>query len=98
VPWYFAGMNQQTVLGTVIYSVPGFADARHDILLALVEWVERGTAPDQIIATKWVNDTLHGTVARQRPVCVYPKHAMYTGRTCMRRRIGGARACIEYAA
>ncbi|KAL2014821.1 hypothetical protein VTN00DRAFT_2346 [Thermoascus crustaceus] len=78
-PWYIAGMNQETVLGTGIHSVPGFEDAQHDVLLSMIEWVEKGTAPDQIIATKWENDTLHEVVARQRPVCMYPKHAMYTG-------------------
>lgn len=78
-PWYFAGPNQARRLGTSAYSVPGFSDAQHDVLLAMMAWVENGTAPDQIIATKWENDTLHDTVERQRPICAYPKQAMYSG-------------------
>jgi len=59
--------------------VPGFMDAKHDALLALMAWVEHGTAPDQIVATKWHNDTLTDSVLRQRPLCPYPKQAKYSG-------------------
>jgi len=79
-PWYFAGPNQAGSLTTSVHSVPGFSDPEHDILLALMAWVEHGRAPEQIIATKWDNDTLQDKVLRQRPLCVYPKQAMYTGK------------------
>lgn len=78
-PYYFAGANQAGSLSTSVHSVPGFSDARHDVLLALMAWVENGTAPEQIIATKWHNDTLQDSVLRQRPLCIYPKQAIYTG-------------------
>lgn len=79
-PWYFAGANQAGDLNTAVYSVPGFMNAKHDALLALMAWVENGTAPDSIVATKWHNDTLTDKVLRQRPLCPYPKQAKYIGR------------------
>lgn len=78
-PWYFAGANQAASLSTSLHSVPGFSDAKHDALLALMAWTENGTAPDQIIATKWVNDYIQDEVMRQRPLCVYPRQAMFVG-------------------
>src|SRR5215831_2112797 len=57
---------------------PNPADPADDILSALNRWVEDRVAPDQIIATKYVNDT-PPQVAFQRPLCVYPKIAKYKG-------------------
>jgi feruloyl esterase len=76
-PWYIAGGSQS--LNDVAYSVPGYEDADHDVILALMKWVEEGSAPDKIIATKFVNDTSTEGVEIQRPLCVYPKQAKYTG-------------------
>ena len=78
-PWYFAGPNQAGLLGSGVHSVPGFMDARHDALLALMAWVENGTAPGSIIATKFKNDTVSMGVERQRPLCPYPTFAEYVG-------------------
>ena len=78
-PWYFAGSGQATSLGSTVYGVPGFRDKEHDALLAMVAWVEEGVAPDRIIGTKYVNDTTHTDVIRQRPLCMYPKVAKYKG-------------------
>ncbi|KAF2790461.1 feruloyl esterase B precursor [Melanomma pulvis-pyrius CBS 109.77] len=78
-PWYFAGPNQAPVLGPTVYSVPGFKDKDHDSMLAMMAWVEKGTAPDQIIGTKYVDESTQTTVLRQRPLCMYPKKAKYTG-------------------
>ncbi|KAM0123375.1 hypothetical protein ACHAP3_011178 [Botrytis cinerea] len=75
-PWYFAGANQAATLSTSTHSTPGYSDARHDILLAVMAWVENGTAPDSIIGTMF-NDDL--TVAKQRPICAFPKQAKYSG-------------------
>lgn len=77
--WYFAGASQAGVLGLDVHSTPGYSDAKHDVLLALMQWVENGTAPDSIIATKYANDTEHTAVTRQRPLCMYPKQAKYKG-------------------
>ncbi|KAH0167456.1 putative ferulic acid Esterase/Feruloyl esterase, partial [Aureobasidium melanogenum] len=76
-PWYFAGGSQ--VLNPGVYGVPGFRDAEHDVLLAMMQWVEHGVAPNQIIATTWHNDTTQDTVLRQRPLCMYPKKQKYSG-------------------
>ncbi|KAI5369484.1 Putative tannase/feruloyl esterase, alpha/Beta hydrolase [Septoria linicola] len=78
-PWYFAGANQAADLNPSVNGVPGFRDADHDALLALMRWTENATAPDQIIATKWHNDTLQDKVLRQRPLCPYPQRAEYAG-------------------
>jgi feruloyl esterase len=46
-----------------------------DSLAALEGWVERGAAPDKIIAAHRTN----GAVDRTRPLCPYPQVARYTG-------------------
>jgi hypothetical protein len=43
---------------------------------ALVDWVENGNAPDSILAQ---NTTSSGVVTRTRPLCPYPKTAIYNG-------------------
>lgn len=80
-PWYFAGANQAglSLRPGSVHSVPGYEDPEHDILLALMEWTEKGVAPEKIVATKWRNDTLFDEVWKQRPICVYPKQARYVG-------------------
>jgi Tannase and feruloyl esterase len=47
-----------------------------DMQTALEHWVERGVAPEQIIATRSIN----GVVDRSRPLCAYPKTAVYLGK------------------
>ncbi|KAI0798386.1 feruloyl esterase B precursor [Xylaria sp. FL0064] len=74
-PWYIAA-GSQTLTGA-IHSVPGYEDAEHDIILAMMKWVEAEEAPDHLIATKFVNDTATLGVQSQRPLCVYPKQAKY---------------------
>ena len=46
-----------------------------DTLAALEDWVERGRAPDRIIAAHSAN----GAVDRTRPLCPFPQTAVYTG-------------------
>ncbi len=46
-----------------------------DKLAPLVEWVERGNAPDALIATR----SSGGVVANERPIFPYPAQAVYTG-------------------
>jgi len=53
---------------------------QHDILSALERWVEDGVAPERIVAVKYVNDVPAQGIARTRPLCVYPKVAVYKGR------------------
>lgn len=78
-PWYFAGDGQAAELGTGVHGVPGYEDPQHDIMLAMMAWVEKGAAPSKIIATKYVNDTKHEAVSKQRPLCMYPSQAVYRG-------------------
>jgi feruloyl esterase len=46
-----------------------------DMQTALEQWVERGLAPDRVVATH----STDGIVDRQRPLCAYPKLAVYKG-------------------
>jgi hypothetical protein len=55
-------------------------DVQHDIMAALVEWVEHGKAPKQIIATKYVKDDPTQGILMQRPMCPHPEEARYKGR------------------
>jgi len=72
---------------TVLGSVPGSgADPKRGILAVLENWVEKGAAPAEIIATK------AGTTAT-RPVCAYPKAARYKGEG--RPDEAASYACIE---
>jgi feruloyl esterase len=44
-----------------------------DLLGAVVDWVEKGTAPDAVTATG------RAFPGRSRPLCAYPQHAQYKG-------------------
>jgi feruloyl esterase len=46
-----------------------------DMQGVLERWVEHGAAPDQVVAARAVN----GVVDRTRPLCLYPKAAVYKG-------------------
>lgn len=78
-PWYIGADSQPFVLGSDVYSVPGFMDADHDAVLSLMRWVEQGVAPNWIVATKFLNETVASGVRRQRTLCPYPKRARLTG-------------------
>ena len=54
------------------------ADPQHSISKALENWVESGTAPGPIIATKLKTGS-PTTVVRTRPLCPYPEVARYAG-------------------
>lgn len=84
-PWYIAAASQVAGiagrlggLGNATHSVPGFMDARHDSVLALMAWFEDGMGPDELVATKFVNDTAP-RVERQRTLCPWPKVGRYAG-------------------
>jgi Tannase and feruloyl esterase len=62
------------------YFVPGMSHCgggqaldRFDLLSAMVNWVEKGTAPKSVIATG------KAFPGRSRPLCPYPRHAQYKG-------------------
>jgi feruloyl esterase len=65
-----------------LFMVPGMAHCRggvgtdeFDALTALVEWVEQGVTPQQLLATQ----RRGGNVVRTRPLCPYPQAAKYNG-------------------
>jgi feruloyl esterase len=60
-------------------------DAQHDIFTALVDWVEQGSAPAAIVATKYTKDDPAKGVDMTRPVCPYPQAAKYNGTGDMKR-------------
>jgi feruloyl esterase len=65
-----------------LFMIPGMAHCaggigpdRNDAVTAVIDWVEKGKAPDSIIASKVVD----GKVTRTRPLCPYPQVARYNG-------------------
>jgi len=52
------------------------ADPRTDMLAALIAWVERRQAPQEIVARRFGAD---GAPDRTRPLCPFPEHAVYGG-------------------
>ena len=78
-PWYIGGGNQPFSLGDTVHDVPGFEDPKHDAVLALMEWVEKGVVPQGLIATKYVDYVVKKGVKSQRPLCPYPGKATYSG-------------------
>lgn len=53
----------------------GIGPDRHDAMTAMVDWVEKGKAPDSMVASRVVNSQ----VVRTRPLCPYPQVARYSG-------------------
>jgi hypothetical protein len=51
-------------------------DAQHSLDLSLEQWVEKGTAPGTIIATKLGPNR---AVSMTRPLCAYPQTSKYNG-------------------
>jgi feruloyl esterase len=69
-----------TSFGGVGQQIPPARDATHDIQTALENWVERGTAPAQLVATKFTDDkAATRSVRLTRPLCLYPTVPRYKG-------------------
>jgi len=65
-----------------LFMVPGMAHCgggigpdRNDSVTAIIDWVEKGKAPDSIVASRVVNNQ----AVRTRPLCPYPQVARYSG-------------------
>lgn len=69
-----SGGTGPTVFGNGGTQAPN-ATADNDLLKALDRWVEQGVAPDAMIASR----VQAGAVTATRPVCAYPKKAVYSG-------------------
>lgn len=72
------GGDGASVIGQGTTSVESL-DPSENVLMAVVNWVENGAAPDTIIGTKWVNDTQSLGVDYKRAHCKYPKSNHYQG-------------------
>jgi hypothetical protein len=65
-----------------LFMVPGMAHCgggigpdRYDAVTAVIDWVEKGKAPESMLANRVVKTQ----VVRTRPLCPYPKVARYKG-------------------
>ncbi|KAM0327601.1 hypothetical protein ACHAQA_005894 [Verticillium albo-atrum] len=65
-----------TFIGNQAKSVAGYAP-EGNVLSAIVQWVEKGVAPDHILGTAYVNGTKANGVAFKRKHCKYPKRNVY---------------------
>lgn len=54
-------------------------DPEHNARVALENWVEKGTAPSTLIASKESTGTSQGSATMTRPLCPYPQFAKYKG-------------------
>jgi feruloyl esterase len=54
-------------------------DPRRNVLLAIEHWVESGTAPTALVATKHAGDDATKEAQATRPICPYPQVAKYMG-------------------
>src|SRR5919108_799607 len=57
----------------------GAPDPKQNMEAALVEWVEKGIAPSEIVATKFVDDDPSKGVKFTRSLCPYPQVAKFKG-------------------
>ncbi|GAA6038605.1 hypothetical protein JCM8097_009444 [Rhodosporidiobolus ruineniae] len=74
----FGGPGQrQTSLGG--QSRSSSFEAEHDMILAMIRWVEEGVAPDVLIGSKWVGSDIRNGTAFQRKYCPYPQQGVYVG-------------------
>jgi feruloyl esterase len=88
IAWYDAmnaaqGGNARTFAR--LFAIPGMnhcsggpATETFDALSALVDWVEKGVAPERIVATA-STPAYFGVASRSRPLCPYPEQARYRG-------------------
>jgi hypothetical protein len=61
---------------------PPFTDPQHNVFAALEQWVEKGSAPEAIIASHVERSHVEGSKTQpniQRPLCPYPQVARYKG-------------------
>ena len=88
VSHFAAGKDREAALADVqtfyrLFMMPavahcggGTGTASYDMQTALEDWVERGIAPDRVVASRLVS----GVVDRTRPLCPYPQVAVYNGK------------------
>jgi feruloyl esterase len=73
-----SGGDGPNVFGNILEN-PFAGDPTRDLLSAVEAWVEKGTAPDSMLATKFTGNDVTKTVQMVRPLCAYPKVLKYSG-------------------
>jgi len=68
-----AGWSRMFLVPGMGHCGGGPALDQFDMLSAVVNWTEKGIAPESVVATG------KAFPGRSRPLCAYPKHAQYTG-------------------
>lgn len=63
------------LLPGVAHCVPMEGPGKFDVLGTLEAWLDSGTPPERIVASR----TLEGGATRTRPLCPYPRVARYSG-------------------
>jgi len=53
-----------------------YRDADHHVVSAVIKWVEKGIAPEKLVATRFDSA---GNLTLSRPLCAYPAQAAYNG-------------------
>ncbi|GAA5827213.1 hypothetical protein JCM11251_001172 [Rhodosporidiobolus azoricus] len=76
--WHL-GANGQRPLSLKGSSQSSTFDREHDMILALIDWVEKGVAPDSITSAKYKEDDKNAGVQFERKLCPWPKQGVYTG-------------------
>jgi hypothetical protein len=64
----FGGPGQQALSAGGASTSVSF-DANHDMILAMIDWVEKGRAPDTLISAKYVGDDKRNGTAFERKLC-----------------------------
>ncbi len=69
-----------TSFGGIAQQIPPARDTTHDVQAALEQWVEKGIAPDYLVASKFADDKpTTRTVIATHLLCTYPEVAKYKG-------------------
>lgn len=74
-----AGGAGPDVFNSAAGSRPPSNAPSHDLFSALADWVERGPAPTQVIATRYDDPSRPRQITMQRPLCAYPAKAWRRG-------------------
>jgi feruloyl esterase len=60
------------------YAAP-YSDSTRNILMAMVDWVEKDVAPERLVATKFNGDYPPLGVNFTRPICKFPMNVVWDG-------------------
>lgn len=87
------GGRGPTNIGALSQPASPVTDADHDILEALDRWIDKGVAPDRLIATEYGEAQ---RPVRQMPICPWPEAAIYVGGEVSRAGSFACRATAEH--